>query len=113
MRGASRRIMPQRARRVDASRGARVESRAMTAYERVFDAFHTHRLVSVIRASDPAAALGAARAVIRGGIRLVEITYSVPDAPSVMEQLVKESAADVVVGAGTVLTSAEAGAALD
>ena len=79
----------------------------------VFDAIQRHRLVAVIRAAEPAAALEAARAVIRGGIALVEITYSVPDAPSVMKQLVAEAHAGVIVGAGTVLTAGEAHAALD
>ncbi|MBI5169641.1 MAG: hypothetical protein HZA61_09150, partial [Candidatus Eisenbacteria bacterium] len=63
------------------------------------------RLVAVIRAATPAAAEGAARAVVRGGIRLVEVTFTVPDAPSVMRALADCGA---VVGAGTVLTAAEA-----
>ena len=78
----------------------------------VFDAIQQHRLVAVIRAAQPAAALDAARAVIRGGIALVEVTYSVPDAPAVMRQLVDEAYPGVLVGAGTVLTAAEAHAAL-
>ena len=78
----------------------------------VFEIARTSRLVSVIRAATPEAALGAAHAVIRGGVRLVEITYSVPDAPSVMRQLVAEAHPGVVVGAGTVLTRAEAEAAV-
>lgn len=69
-----------------------------------------HRLVSVIRAATPDAAYGAALAVIRGGIHFVEITYSVPEAPSVMRRL-RDCGA--IVGAGTVLTAAEAHAALD
>lgn len=79
----------------------------------VFAAVRAHRLVSVIRAAEPAAALEAARAVIRGGIALVEITYSVPDAPSVMRQLASEKHPGVVIGAGTVLTAREAAQALD
>jgi 2-dehydro-3-deoxyphosphogluconate aldolase/(4S)-4-hydroxy-2-oxoglutarate aldolase len=78
----------------------------------VFDVFRSQRLVSVIRAATPEAALGAARAVIRGGIRLVEVTYSVPDAPAVMRTLVAEAPDGVVVGAGTVLTRIEAVAAV-
>ncbi len=81
-----------------------------TTAESVFSALRQHRLVSVIRAATPEAAYGAARAVIRGGIRLVEVTYSVPDAPSVMRRLANE---DAIIGAGTVLTEAEAHAALD
>ena len=79
-------------------------------HESVFATLTEHRLVSVIRAARPEWALGAAQAVIRGGIQLVEITYSVPDAPSVMRQL---RGADAVIGAGTVLTTAEAHAALE
>ena len=59
----------------------------------VFEACRRHRLVAVIRAAETRAALEAARAVIRGGIALVEITYSVPDAPAVMKQLVAEAPA--------------------
>jgi 2-dehydro-3-deoxyphosphogluconate aldolase / (4S)-4-hydroxy-2-oxoglutarate aldolase len=79
----------------------------------VFAAVRSHRLVSVIRAAEPTAALEAARAVIRGGIAVVEVTYSVPDAPSVMRQLVAEKHPGVVIGAGTVLTAREATAALE
>ncbi len=68
------------------------------------------RLVAVIRAPSPAAALGAARAVAAGGLKLLEITFTVPDAPRVMEELAPEPG--VVVGAGTVLTAAQARAAL-
>ncbi len=78
----------------------------------VFAAVRTHRLVAVIRAARADAALEAARAVIRGGIALVEVTYSVPDAPAVMRQLVADAHPGVVVGAGTVLTSREAHDAL-
>ena len=69
------------------------------------------RLIAVIRAATPQAALTAAHAVADGGITLIEITYSVPDAPRVMREL---SARDgVVMGAGTVLTRDQARAALD
>src|SRR5258707_4458482 len=79
----------------------------------VLEACRRHGLVAVIRAAETRAALDAARAVIRGGIALGEVTYSVPDAPAVMRQLVAEAPAGVIVGAGTFLTAAEARAALD
>ncbi len=78
----------------------------------VMEVVRAHRLVAVIRAASVEAALGAARAVVRGGIRLVEVTYSVPDAPAVMRQLVQEAHPGVVVGAGTVLTAKQAADAL-
>lgn len=76
------------------------------AFTRLLD----ERFVAVIRAATPEAALGAARAVAAGGIHLIEITYSVPDAPRVMEQLAGRD--DMVVGAGTVLTATQCRAAL-
>ena len=69
------------------------------------------RLVAVIRAPDPDAALGAARAVAAGGIELIEITFTVPDAPRVLAALA--GTPGLTVGAGTVLTGAQARAALD
>ncbi len=74
----------------------------------VMAAVRANKLVAVIRAARADAALGAARAAIRGGIALVEITYSVPDAPSVMRQLTADAHPGVVVGAGTVLTEHQA-----
>jgi 2-dehydro-3-deoxyphosphogluconate aldolase/(4S)-4-hydroxy-2-oxoglutarate aldolase len=68
------------------------------------------RLIAVIRAARPEAALGAARAVAAGGLPIVEVTFTVPDAPRVIAELARESS--LVVGAGTVLTAAQAGAAL-
>jgi 2-dehydro-3-deoxyphosphogluconate aldolase/(4S)-4-hydroxy-2-oxoglutarate aldolase len=69
------------------------------------------RLVAVIRAPSPEAALGAARAVVAGGVALVEVTFTVPDAPRVIAALRDQPG--LVVGAGTVLTPAQCHAALD
>ncbi|HVP14481.1 MAG TPA: bifunctional 4-hydroxy-2-oxoglutarate aldolase/2-dehydro-3-deoxy-phosphogluconate aldolase [Terriglobales bacterium] len=69
------------------------------------------RLIAVIRAADPAAALGAARAVAAGGIELIEVTFTVPDAPGVMAALRDQPG--VLVGAGTVLDADQARAALE
>ena len=68
------------------------------------------RIISVIRAASPAVALQSAVAVAKGGVALVEITFTVPDAPRVMAEL--SGRADIVVGAGTVLTAAQAQQAL-
>ena len=68
------------------------------------------RLVAVIRAPDADAALGAARAVAAGGVRVIEVTFTVPGALAVMAALRDEPG--LTVGAGTVLTAAQARAAL-
>lgn len=63
-------------------------------------------LLAVIRTPSTTAALGAAEAVARGGVSLVEITFSVPAAPSVISELSGRDG--IMVGAGTVLTAAQA-----
>jgi 2-dehydro-3-deoxyphosphogluconate aldolase/(4S)-4-hydroxy-2-oxoglutarate aldolase len=68
-------------------------------------------LVAAIRAHSNEAALAAARAVAKGGVTLLEITFTVPDAPKVMAALAGTEGA--VIGAGTVLTASQAHAALD
>lgn len=70
-----------------------------------------HQLVVVIRTRTPAEAFEAARACIRGGVRLVEITFSVPDAHEVIRRLANHEG--VTLGAGTVLSIEEARRALD
>lgn len=68
------------------------------------------RLLAVIRAPSAAVALDAARAVARGGVTLLEVTFTVPDAIRVMAELSRDDR--VVVGAGTVLTADQARAAI-
>ncbi len=68
------------------------------------------RLLAVIRAPSPEAAEASARAVARGGIALLEVTFTVPDAARVMAALRDLSGA--IVGAGTVLTADQARAAI-
>ncbi len=81
----------------------------MTPDHPLLAALREHRLVSVIRAATDDAAFGAAQAVIRGGIRFVEVTFTCPDAPAILRRL---AGADAILGAGTVLTAAQADAAV-
>ena len=60
-------------------------------------------LVPVVRAPSAAVALRAARAVHAGGIDVLEITMTVPDALDVLRQLAAELKDRVILGAGTVL----------
>jgi 2-dehydro-3-deoxyphosphogluconate aldolase/(4S)-4-hydroxy-2-oxoglutarate aldolase len=78
---------------------------------RALGALRERRLIAVIRAATPEAALGAANAVVDGGIALIEVTFTVPDALGVMRELVRRD--DVVVGAGTVLTARQCRDAID
>lgn len=67
---------------------------------------HANRLVAVVRSKTPEDALALAGAAADGGIKFVEITFSVPGALDVIKELSRRS--DVHVGAGTVLAPQQA-----
>ena len=71
-----------------------------------------HQLVVVIRTDTPEQAYSAAMACVEGGARLVEITFSVPEAHDVIRRLASAHPG-LTLGAGTVLTMKEAGMALE
>lgn len=70
-------------------------------------------VLAVLRAPSPESALDTAEALIRGGISGIEVTYSTPDAPAVIRELISRHGADAYIGAGTVTTPAEAAAAAE
>jgi 2-dehydro-3-deoxyphosphogluconate aldolase / (4S)-4-hydroxy-2-oxoglutarate aldolase len=70
-------------------------------------------LLGVLRAPDPASAEKAAATLVEAGIPGVEVTFSTPDAARVIAALRHRYGQDAVVGAGTVLTAAQARAAVD
>jgi len=77
--------------------------------------FSEDRLVAVVRTATVEAAELAARAMARAGVRLVEITLTVPDAYELIAALATDeefAAQGAVVGAGTVLSGAQAEDAL-
>jgi 2-dehydro-3-deoxyphosphogluconate aldolase/(4S)-4-hydroxy-2-oxoglutarate aldolase len=69
-------------------------------------------LVPVVRAPSAAVALRAARAVYAGGVDVLEITMTVPDALAVLRQLAAELGDRIVLGAGTVLDAETARACI-
>jgi 2-dehydro-3-deoxyphosphogluconate aldolase/(4S)-4-hydroxy-2-oxoglutarate aldolase len=60
-------------------------------------------LLAILRAPSPELALRAARAIHVGGIRLIEVTMTVPNALRVLEELRNVLGDEVILGAGTVL----------
>jgi len=77
--------------------------------------FGEDRLVAVIRTGSPVIARQAAHAMSEAGVRLVEITLTVPDAFEIIEELALDdafAARGSIVGAGTVLSGAQAQQAL-
>jgi 2-dehydro-3-deoxyphosphogluconate aldolase/(4S)-4-hydroxy-2-oxoglutarate aldolase len=69
-------------------------------------------LVPVVRAPSAALAVRAVDALLAGGVSVFEITMTVPGAVGVIEQLVSRFGDRVVVGAGTVLSVADARACI-
>ncbi|MFN0060717.1 MAG: bifunctional 4-hydroxy-2-oxoglutarate aldolase/2-dehydro-3-deoxy-phosphogluconate aldolase [Planctomycetota bacterium] len=66
----------------------------------------TERASAILRTSDASVVEPAMEAAIRGGFRVVEFTLNTPGALSHIERYARRS--DLVVGAGTVLTRADA-----
>ena len=81
----------------------------MSALERL----RQHVVVAVMRAPSPDAALGGVRALVEGGVRAIEVTYSTPRAPWVIARVREEYGDEVVVGAGTVTAPRQASEAAD
>ena len=67
---------------------------------------YASRLVAVVRSRSADEALALARAAAEGGIKFVEITFSVPGALDVIKELARRN--DIHVGAGTVLAPQQA-----
>src|SRR5450432_899917 len=65
-------------------------------------------IVPVVRAATVEEATRAVEAVCAGGIPVVEITMTVPDAVSVIREVAQRHRGTVLIGAGTVTTSEQA-----
>jgi len=82
----------------------------MTNAENLIEELKTHQLMVAVRTETTEDAYNAAVACIEGGIRFIEITFSVPGAEEVIRRLSKDKRA--AVGAGTVLSTADVKKAL-
>jgi 2-dehydro-3-deoxyphosphogluconate aldolase/(4S)-4-hydroxy-2-oxoglutarate aldolase len=65
-------------------------------------------IVPVVRAASVAEATRAVEAICAGGIALVEITMTVPNAVSVIREVAQQYRGKVLIGAGTVTTAVQA-----
>ncbi|SDX54750.1 bifunctional 4-hydroxy-2-oxoglutarate aldolase/2-dehydro-3-deoxy-phosphogluconate aldolase [Litoreibacter albidus] len=77
----------------------------------IFDTLSNHGVVPVIAIDDAADAIPLADALIAGGLPLAEITFRTDAASAIIKAITNERP-DMIVGAGTVLTEAQADAAL-
>lgn len=72
-------------------------------FEKIYNAFKEEKAVAVIRTKTYEEAKEISIAAIEGGMKIIEVTMSVPGAPKLIKEL-KDNYNDVYVGAGTVLT---------
>lgn len=77
---------------------------------KLIDRIERYKLMVAVRTNTPENAYKAAEACIKGGVKLIEITFSVPEAEEVIKKLSSNNM--VTVGAGTVLSILDAKKAL-
>ena len=59
--------------------------------------------VLVLRTNTKDEGIETAKAAIKGGCNIIEVTFTIPNADKVIEELIKDKNEEVVIGAGTVL----------
>lgn len=70
-------------------------------------------LVPVLRARSVAQALAVVKALMAGGVTVVEVTMTIPGAVDVLKELKKEYGTKLLLGSGTVTTAAEVEATVE
>ena len=78
----------------------------------IFKAMYESGAVPVITVNNPDKAVGAARAMLRGGTKVVEIALRIPGAAACIKA-VREQVPDIAVGAGTVLSKDQVDEAIE
>jgi 2-dehydro-3-deoxyphosphogluconate aldolase/(4S)-4-hydroxy-2-oxoglutarate aldolase len=81
----------------------------MTSLERILE----YKIVAILRGCVPERIPDIAAALFEGGVRLLEITLNSPGALEAIRRVADTMGDKLLVGAGTVLTPAEAEAAID
>ena len=81
--------------------------------ENAISKIHEIGIVPVVRAANLEEARRAVDAICTGGIPVIEITMTVPNAPAMIQELVRHYGTTVLTGAGTVTTAQQAEICLD
>lgn len=76
--------------------------------QQVLDGMIECGVVAVVRGKSDELILKAIRAALEGGLNVIEITFTVPNALEIIRRLARELGEDVILGAGTVLTPDDA-----
>jgi 2-dehydro-3-deoxyphosphogluconate aldolase / (4S)-4-hydroxy-2-oxoglutarate aldolase len=85
----------------------------MRTKQQTLDAVIDCGIVAVVRGESAEPVFKAIDAVMKGGVTVIEVTFTVPGALDIIRQLAKEIPPDVVLGAGTVLDTKTAYEAIE
>ncbi len=80
--------------------------------EEVLEAIRQAAIIPVVRVNDSEEAICSAEGMIRAKHPILELTLTVPNALKTIEKLTRRFGSELIVGAGTVLTSEECNAAI-
>jgi len=81
--------------------------------EQVIKSLKDTGVIAVIRTDSSAELIGAAKALLAGGVRFIEITMTTPGALEVIREAARRLSGQAIMGAGTVLDAEGAKAAID
>src|ERR1039457_2669566 len=70
-------------------------------------------LIPVLRAKNAVQAHAVVKAMLAGGVTIVEVTMTVPGAVDLLKELKREYGSDLLLGSGTVTTADEVEATVD
>ena len=70
-------------------------------------------IVAIVRGQSDDLIMKAIQAALAGGVNVIEVTFTVPNALQIIEKLASQLSDDVTLGAGTVLTPEMASNAID
>jgi 2-dehydro-3-deoxyphosphogluconate aldolase/(4S)-4-hydroxy-2-oxoglutarate aldolase len=73
--------------------------------KKALNLIHETALIPIIRVDSSETAMKVAEAFLEGGVRIIEVTFSVPGATDVVRQLNDELGDKVLIGTGTVLNA--------
>jgi len=80
---------------------------------RLIEGLQDHRILAIVRGTDPTAALRTVLTLVEERLPVVEVSLTTPDALSVIARARRALGADALLGAGTVLSVEQATAAVD
>src|SRR6185295_9470722 len=70
-------------------------------------------VVAIIRMKEPAKVAGVVEAMLAGGVRVLEVTMTVPGAVELIRDLAKTLPRELILGAGTILDPETADRVID